>query len=241
MPRLIQTAVAASVSESFGRQIARALGAADIALEALTHDAPGVYDALLRFRPDLLVLDAELPVTDGIALAKRILNRFEFPVRPAVLLIVRADLPLPKELAAAAVLKGPFPDAEFMRAVGNLRSAAPTFSPEESRRADALLTELGVPDHLGRTCLRTASLLCAADERLRTNMRGNLYPLSGEICGCSAEQAERAMRHAIALAWQSSQLENQYRIFRDTIDAGRGQPTCREMISRLADILRLEG
>ena len=49
------------------------------------------------------------------------------------------------------------------------------------------------------------------------------------------------MRHAIDLAWQSNQFENQYRIFADTVDAGRGQPTCGEMISRLADILRLEG
>ena len=44
------------------------------------------------------------------------------------------------------------------------------------------------------------------------------------------------MRHAIDLAWRSDQVDNQYRIFADTIDARRGQPTCGEMISRLADI-----
>ena len=240
MPRLIQTAVAASISEILGRQIARALGTAEITLEALARDASEVHNALLRFRPDLLVLDAELPVTDGITLGKRILSRFEFPVQPAVLLIVHADLPLPQALSAAA-LKVPFSDTAFLHAVEILRSTLPEFPQAKLQRIDALLTELGVPNHLGRACLKAACLLCAADERLRTNMRGRLYPLTGEICGCMAEQAERAMRHAIALAWQSNQLDNQYRIFRDTIDAGRGQPTCREMISRLADILRLEG
>ena len=122
-----------------------------------------------------------------------------------------------------------------------LEVAPPRFSPEEAAQADALLDDLGVPAHRGRSCLRTAVLLCAADERLQHSLGRRLYPLTGEICGMSAAQAERAMRHAIDLAWQSDQFDNQYRIFADTVDAGRGQPTCGEMICRLADILRLEG
>ena len=68
-----------------------------------------------------------------------------------------------------------------------------------------------------------------------------LYPRIGEAFGMNTRQVERAMRHVIGLAWQSDKFDNQYRIFADTVDAGRGQPTCSEMISRLADILRLEG
>ena len=86
-----------------------------------------------------------------------------------------------------------------------------------------------------------AILLCAADVRAVHSLTAWVYPAAGACCGLTAQQAERAMRHAISLAWRSDQVDNQYRIFADTIDAGRGQPTCGEMISRLADILRLEG
>ena len=68
-----------------------------------------------------------------------------------------------------------------------------------------------------------------------------LYPGVAKRFDTSASKVERAMRHAIGLAWQSDKFDNQYQIFADTVDAGRGQPTCGEMISRLADILRLEG
>ena len=238
MLRTMQTAVAAVVSRTRGQRVASALGAAEIELEFLARDGNGAREALLRFRSDLLVTDAQLPETDGAALAARILGGFEFPVRPAVILLGESWEPVPE---SAVVLPASFTEEELVRAVDRLRRAPAAFSAEESVRAEALLEELGVPEHVGRDCLKTACLLCASDERLRSGMRGALYPRVGEIYGLTAAQAERAMRHGIALAWQSDKIENQYRIFRDTIDAGRGQPTCREMISRLADILRLEG
>ena len=55
------------------------------------------------------------------------------------------------------------------------------------------------------------------------------------------EQAERAMRYAIDAAWRTGQIDNQHRIFGDTIDARRGKPTCGEMIAQLAEELRWEG
>lgn len=122
-----------------------------------------------------------------------------------------------------------------------MRNERPIFPEGQQRRVDQLLDELGVPTHAGRNCLRTAALLCASDERYLYKLSASLYPRTGELCGMNASQVERAMRHAIDLAWQSDKMDNQYRIFADTVDAGRGQPACSEMISRLADILRLEG
>ena len=58
--------------------------------------------------------------------------------------------------------------------------------------------------------------------------------------GVSARKVEQNMRYAIELAWKHGQIDEQYRIFRGTIDAQRGKPTCGEMISQLADMLRME-
>ena len=59
--------------------------------------------------------------------------------------------------------------------------------------------------------------------------------------GADARHVERAIRHVIDVAWRSGEMEAQYKIFGDTIDAKRGSPTCGEMIAQIADILRWEG
>ena len=241
MPRVLQTAVLACASQSLSERIALLLASAGISLDFRAPDALAARTALVRFRPDLLIADARLPLQDGVALAESVLSGFAYPVRPAVLLLTHDDAPLSGMLSEAVRLRLPFSDARFAAAIETLRAAPTVFPHTKVLRAVALLDDLGVPEHLGRACLRTACLMCAADERLRVDMRGRLYPHVGEACGCTAAQAERAMRHAIDRAWRSDKVDNQYRVFRDTIDAGRGQPTCREMILRLADILRLEG
>ena len=245
MFRPVRTAIAATALESARLQIVRALTDAGIELLGMARDGRGALAALRDQRADLLVADALLPGMEGVALARRALESARLPVRPRVIVLYDPCFALPGRNAivdaGAVLVEKPVSSAAFSAAVHALEAAPPRFSPQALRRADALLDDLGVPVHSGRTCLRTAALLCAADERLQYNLGRLLYPLAGELCGLSAIQAERAMRHAIGLAWQSNQFDNQYRIFADTVDAGRGQPTCGEMICRLADILRLEG
>ena len=245
MYRPVRTAVAAAAAESTKRQIVRALAGADVELLDMATDGMCALAALRAHRADLLVTDAQLPGTEGTALARRALGPARLPVRPRILVLYDACFALPERSALAEVGVGfvekPVSCAAFAAAVRALEVTLPRFAPQERGRAEALLDELGVPAHIGRDCLRAAVLLCAADERLPFNLGRLLYPMAGEICGLSAAQAERAMRHVIGLAWQSDQFDNQYRIFADTVDAGRGQPTCGEMICRLAYILRLEG
>ena len=245
MFRPIQTAVAATVGESTRLQIVRALAKADVMLEAMARDGEAALAALRAKRADLLVTDALLPGMEGAALARRALGEAHLPVRPRVIVLFDPCFAFPirssLEAGGAVFVEKPVCASAFQSAVHALEIAPPQWSHEELGRADALLDALGVPAHIGRDCLRAAALLCAADERLQHSLVRCLYPMAGEVCCLSAAQAERAMRHAIDLAWRSDQFDNQYRIFADTVDAGRGQPTCGEMICRLADILRLEG
>ena len=245
LSREIRTAVAAAASRAPRTQIVHGLAGAGVNLECMCDDGPSVLRALAGFRPELLVVDTFLPGMDGQSLAKHALCSFDLPVRPAVLILYDGHYPLPDgELLSrcgAVLLDHDAPPADFISAVEDLRSGETRFTDQELQAAAALLDALGVPGHLGRDCLKLAVLFCAADQRLEHRMSAQLYPKVGEACGISARQAERAMRHVIGLAWQSDKFDNQYRIFADTVDAGRGQPTCGEMILRLADILRLEG
>ena len=243
--RTLRTAVAAAAASRVQRALPGLLASAGIELIHMAADGDAAWEALTDLRPDLLVADAELPRMDGAGLARRAICTLELPVRPAAVLLRWPEFicPLQAELEAAGAVileKPPEPEA-FRGAVERLRDARPVFLPAEIARTEALLDALGVPEHPGRECLKYASLICTADEGARHALGRRVYPAAGELCGLSAAQAERAMRHAIGRAWQSDKFENQYRIFADTVDAARGQPTCGEMISRLADILRSEG
>lgn len=244
MPRQIRAAVAAAAAEGVRIQLMRALAESGIELLAMERSASSAMDAVARLRPDLLAVDEQLPQLNGSALAYAA-RTAKLPVRPAVILLHDPGMALPGrdalEETGVIRLEKPLTGARLSRAVRSLEAAPPFFPEEERRLTDQLLDALGMPDHIGRKCMKTAVLLCVGDTRMRHGLMSRLYPETGELCGLSAAQAERSMRHAIDLAWQSNQFENQYRIFADTVDAGRGQPTCGEMISRLADILTSGG
>ena len=226
-------------------QIIRGLAAAGVELDCMCADGPSALRALRKYRSELLVTDLPLPLMDGQALAGRALGGNSLELRPAVLVLFDGRCaPSQREALqdrGAEFLEIPCSDEAFANAAELLRNSEPRFTMREQRRADSLLDSLGVPDHPGRNYLKLAALLCAADRRLGQSLSAKLYPKVGAAMGVNARQAERAIRHAISLAWRSDKFDNQYRIFADTVDAGRGQPTCCEMISRLADILRLEG
>ena len=55
------------------------------------------------------------------------------------------------------------------------------------------------------------------------------------------DEGANTLRHVIDAAWRTGEIEQQHRLFGDTIDARRGKPTCGEMIAQLAEELRWEG
>ena len=245
MRRKLHTAVAAAATPGIRRALPKVLASAGIELVHMAPDGASAWEALADMRPDLLVADAELAYMDGASLIRRAACTLELPVRPAAILLRWREFVCPYqaelESAGAVILEKPLNAADFQSAVERLRNAPPAFLRAEISRMETLLDALGVPAHPGRECLKYAALICAADEGARHALGNRVYPAAGALCGRTAAQAERAMRHAIDRAWQSDKFENQYRIFADTVDAARGQPTCGEMISRLADILRSEG
>lgn len=241
----ISTAVAAAAAEGVRIQLMRAFAENGIELLAMERDAGAAMEAVRCHTPDLLAVDQQLPLLDGASFLRKMLSSKKLALQPAAILLHDPQYALPhrRELESMGIVLAvkPLTGAELGRAIEYHQAAPPCFSENRMQRADRLLDTLGIPSHAGRSCLKTAVLLCAENVRLCSNMSRRLYPAVGRLCGLSAAQAERSIRHVIDLAWQSNQFENQYRIFADTVDAGRGQPTCGEMISRLADILRLEG
>ena len=235
-------AVAACLDGGTLQGVREALKGAGFALEGAAASAGEALRMVRTIQPELLLADAVLPGGDAVWLAER-LACTPMNVYPALLVMLPEGLNVPgierlPVFGAATVGKPPCA-AGIERA---LRQVPPdVLPPGKARRLEALLDALGVPAHPGRQVLVHAVGLGFRDRRRLDNLRDGIYPAAGAACGLSAAQAERAMRHVIDSAWRTGEIEQQQRIFGDTIDARRGRPTCGEMIAQLADILRWEG
>lgn len=219
---------------------------AGFGFERIERAADGV-EALRLVRetnPDLAVADAVLPGMDGVEFVRRA-REMKLLVRPALLLLKPPGLSLPGqdrlEALGATALDAPPEPKRLGDILAKLERLAQALPPEKAARLEGLLDDLGLPAHRGRDCLARAIALAWADRRMLRDLRGALYPRVAAATGLEPAQAERAMRHAIDAAWRTGPMEQQHKIFGDTIDAKRGKPTCGEMIAQLADILRWEG
>lgn len=232
-------ALAAGFSRGIG-EAAAALGALGYASVARARDGASALRMIAEAEPEVAVCDAVLPGMDGAALIERI-RRLRLNVQPALLLLKPPGLRLPGEDALAAlgarVIEPPATPERLARALEGLTCPLP---PEKAARLEALLDALGVPEHPGRECLRRAVALAWADRRTLRALRASLYPRACAETGLTPVQAERAIRHAIDVAWREGAIEQQHRVFGETIDARRGKPTCGEMIAQLAEELRWE-
>ena len=205
---------------------------------------PAILRALRDAPVELILADAILPGADGASLAARV-TEAPLSVYPAVLVMCPKGLELPGANAladfGAAALEEPVTAEAMLSAIASLAARATRLPPEKSRRLDALFDRLGIPGHPGRAMLKNAAALAWRDRRRISNLRDRIYPDAARPIGRTAAQAERAIRHVIEAAWRNGEIDEQQKVFGDTIDARRGRPTCGEMIAQLADILRWEG
>ena len=193
--------------------------------------------------PDALLISAALRPGDGAWLAQAVMAR-PLPVRPGIVLLRLPGLMLPQRARllaeGAAVIDRPVRLEALESALDETDVVRRRLPEAFCKRRDALLDRLGVTGHEGRAYLETAVAYAWLDARLARRLTAALYPLVGRRHGVSARKVEQSMRYAIELAWKRGRIDEQYSIFRGTIDAQRGKPTCGEMIAQLADILRME-
>ena len=238
------SAVTAGLTGSALTSLRAALADAGFGTVGSAPDGPGGLRLIREYEPDVAVASAVMPGMDGVAFVRAV-GGLRLNVRPSVVLVRPGGLRLPGEDAlpglGAALLTLPVQADALGAALRRLSEAPVALPPEQGARLTALMDALGVPRHPGRDCLERAVALVWADRRRLRTLKGCVYPALSRQTGLSPAQAERAMRHAIDAAWRTGAIEEQHRIFGDTIDARRGKPTCGEMIAQLAEKLRWEG
>lgn len=108
-------------------------------------------------------------------------------------------------------------------------------------RITQLMHEIGIPAHIkGYEYLRYAIDLAIHNADLINNITKELYPMVAKQFNTTASRVERAIRHAVEVAWNRGDIEVLQKYFGGTISLTRGKPTNSEFIALIADLLRME-
>ncbi len=109
------------------------------------------------------------------------------------------------------------------------------------RDVTEMIHEIGVPAHIkGYQYLRDAIMLSVEDIEMLNSITKVLYPTIADKFQTTSSRVERAIRHAIEVAWSRGRMETLDALFGYTINTGKGKPTNSEFIALIADKIRLQ-
>ena len=114
-------------------------------------------------------------------------------------------------------------------------------SADMESRVTKIIHQIGVPAHIkGYQYLRTAILMTMENNEIINSVTKVLYPTVAKKYGTTTSRVERAIRHAIEVAWDRGDVDTLNSYFGYTIQNSRGKPTNSEFIAMIADNLRLK-
>ena len=207
-------------------------------------------------KPDVLLTDVILSGLDGLGVLQRLC---ELPAeeRPAVIVISGfcSEHTLSEAAAydAAYFMQKP---CDIPALAARIRSVAGREQSQGAQRAGMVVTgqgqsletlvtdiihEIGVPAHIkGYQYLREAILMTVADMDVINAVTKVLYPAVAKKYGTTPSRVERAIRHAIEVAWDRGDIEVLQKFFGYTVSNIKGKPTNSEFIAMIADRLNLQ-
>ena len=238
-------------SEEFAASLAAALQRGEgYQLVATAADGEQALYLAEQTQPDILVLDLMLSKRDGLGVLKAI-DRWEH--KPIVLATSVFVSPYMSATAANLGVKylmlKPCDMDELVDRLGELRQGEPLHLPVQ-RRMDktsiesmvtGIIHEIGVPAHIkGYQYLREAIIIAVNDMDVINAITKVLYPQVAKTFQTTPSRVERAIRHAIEVAWDRGDLDTLQRFFGYTVSNTKGKPTNSEFIALIADKLQLQ-
>ena len=225
----------------------------DFDVVGVCHDGMEALESIQRLKPDVAIIDGIMPRLDGLGLLER-LTSSEMD-KPPVCIMLSAMLEekitqRALDLGASYYIAKPF-DMESlvnrirqMNGSGVMLSGLGTRAPQGMNleaRVTSILHEIGVPAHIrGYHYMRSAIMMAVEDIDVLNYITKELYPSIAKKCNTTPSRVERAIRHAIEVAWSRGRVDAIDSIFGYTVSNNKGKPTNSEFIALIADRLRLE-
>ncbi len=224
------------------------------------------YEMIVSTKPDVVLLDVIMPGMDGLTVMEKVKNEEKLTKKPSFIMVSAAGSENVTEdafrLGANYFIMKPFTREVVVDKVRRLAGSASKpkgMSLPHSRKirpyenqveymeqnlendVTQILHEIGVPAHIkGYQYLRDAIISSVCDQDMLASVTKVLYPNIAKKHQTTPSRVERAIRHAIEVAWSRGKMDTINEIFGYTVSNGKGKPTNSEFIALLSDKIRLD-
>ena len=236
----------------------------DKELELVGHanNGAGLYDIIKEKEPDVVLLDIIMPQVDGLTVMERVGKDTNLKKHPAFIVVSAVGQEQITEdafqLGANYYILKPFDNNMLLSRIKHVRQAGQEKKKELKKvnayessnsyfernlEADVtnIIHEIGVPVHIkGYQYLRDAIILSVNDLEMLNSITKILYPTIAKKHQTTPSRVERAIRHAIEVAWSRGKMDTIDELFGYTVSTGKGKPTNSEFIALISDKIRLE-
>lgn len=232
----------------------------DLNLVGKATNGEDVYQIIKEKEPDVVLLDLIMPKLDGISLMEIVNSDQSMKKRPNFIVISGISQERITEDAfekgAAYYILKPFNNEVIIQRIKNLRKKNEgTYYYQVGKRTEEnevpqedletcvtnMIHEIGIPAHIkGYHYLRDAILMAIDDMDVLNAITKVLYPTVAKKNQTTSSRVERAIRHAIEVAWSRGKIDTLEELFSYTVSNGKGKPTNSEFIALVADTIRLK-
>lgn len=242
----------------------------DVVVTGIANDGREALNLIESKKPDLVILDIIMPHLDGLGVLEKLntMNLEKMP-RVIILSAVGQDKITQQAITLGAdyyVVK-PFDMDIFIKRIREMFNTQPLTTNTVNRQASVsqsrilsnnpsisynepvdleteitnIIHEIGVPAHIkGYMYLREAITMVVNDMELLSAVTKELYPSIAKKYNTTASRVERAIRHAIEVAWGRGQIDAINKLFGYTVHNDKGKPTNSEFIAIISDKLRFK-
>lgn len=234
----------------------------DIQIVGVARDGEEVCQIIKDKEPDIVLLDIIMPKLDGLTVMEKIGQDIHIQKKPEFVVISAIGQERITEdaflLGARYYIMKPFDHEMLLSRIQSLkvdrqkrkteiRKVVPYETKmdymERNLETDVtnMIHEIGVPAHIkGYQYLRDAIMMAVEDMNMLNSITKILYPTIAKNHQTTPSRVERAIRHAIEVAWSRGKMDTIDELFGYTVSVGKGKPTNSEFIALIADKIRLD-
>lgn len=231
----------------------------ELHLVGKANNGEDMYQIIKSTQPDVVLLDLIMPKMDGLTVMEMVNLDKSIKKHPHFIVVTAIGQERITEDAFAKgasyyILK-PFHNEMILQQIKNTRKHSNNenrvfenkmenceiMTESMENRVTDMIHEIGIPAHIkGYHYLRDAILMAIDDMDVLNAITKVLYPTVAKMHQTTSSRVERAIRHAIEVAWSRGKLDTLEELFGYTVSTGKGKPTNSEFIALVADTIRLK-
>ncbi|HBA64201.1 MAG TPA: sporulation transcription factor Spo0A [Lachnospiraceae bacterium] len=234
-------------------------GDKDLKVVGKANNGEDMYQIIKRMQPDVVLLDLIMPKMDGLSVMDMVNHDETIKKHPEFIIVTAVGQEKITEDAfrrgASYYIMKPFKNDVIIDRIKSVRQqirkdgisgcmeGADNGTRQENleTRVTNMIHEIGIPAHIkGYHYLRDSIMMAIEDMDVLNAITKVLYPTVAKKHQTTSSRVERAIRHAIEVAWSRGKLDTLDTLFGYTVSNGKGKPTNSEFIALIADTIRLE-